>query len=74
VQWSTEAARWSLDRPSPIPVRWAVTGDPTLMDHPDNLGGTPPRGRAVGPVYRFRHADLHDHLAQVYEREYRAAR
>ncbi|GGM72285.1 NACHT domain-containing protein [Thermopolyspora flexuosa] len=28
--------------------------------------------RAVGPFYQFRHAELQDHLAGVYEREYRA--
>jgi len=26
--------------------------------------------RAVGPIYQFRHAELQDHLATVYEREY----
>ena len=36
-QWRTEAAMRSLDDPDPIPVRWRITRQDELMDHPDNL-------------------------------------
>ncbi|TMR26718.1 NACHT domain-containing protein [Nonomuraea zeae] len=36
-QWRTESALRSLDDPDPIPVRWRLTGDQGLMDHPANL-------------------------------------
>ncbi|MFC4536458.1 hypothetical protein [Sphaerisporangium dianthi] len=36
-QWRTEATLRSLDDPDPIPVRWRLTGDDRLMDHPGNL-------------------------------------
>ncbi|MFI9557354.1 NACHT domain-containing protein [Nonomuraea endophytica] len=36
-QWRTEARLRSLDDPGPMPVRWRLTGDGRLLDHPDNL-------------------------------------
>ncbi|SDQ60673.1 NACHT domain-containing protein [Thermostaphylospora chromogena] len=36
-QWRNEAILRSLDDPAPIPVRWTVTDDAKIMDHPDNL-------------------------------------
>lgn len=36
-QWRREAMLRSLDDPDPIPVRWRLTGDDRLMDHPANL-------------------------------------
>ena len=36
-QWRTEAVLRSLDDPDPIPVRWRVTDDDRLVDHPANL-------------------------------------
>ncbi|KUP97437.1 NACHT domain-containing protein [Thermobifida cellulosilytica] len=36
-QWSTEAKLRSLNDPRPIPVRWKLTQQSALMDHPDNI-------------------------------------
>ncbi|MGW4967599.1 NACHT domain-containing protein [Nonomuraea sp. NPDC004186] len=36
-QWRVEATLRSLDDPDPIPVRWRLTDDLRLMDHPANL-------------------------------------
>ncbi|MEU4227449.1 NACHT domain-containing protein [Nonomuraea sp. NPDC026600] len=41
-QWRTEAMLRSLDDPDPIPVRWRLTSDDRLMDHPANLTAASP--------------------------------
>ncbi|MBG0830325.1 NACHT domain-containing protein [Planomonospora sp. ID67723] len=40
-QWRAEARLRSLADPDPIPVRWRLTGDDRLMDHPANLTPDP---------------------------------
>ncbi|MEU8308962.1 NACHT domain-containing protein [Actinomadura sp. NPDC048955] len=37
AQWREEARIRELDDPAPIPVRWELTTDPRIMDHPAHI-------------------------------------
>jgi len=37
AQWREESLIRSLDDPDPMPVRWNLTSDPTVMDHPAHI-------------------------------------